>query len=138
MALANYVINVLLTKFKEELLKGTVVGGAYFEIFTAPMPPNPINAATGVQLATVTIPDESIIGPIDNQLRLSLTGLTVVISGEGKMAWFRLYNKDKTVMYDGTIGLTGSKTDLQFSRLDVLVGDNIKPSDIVIGFGCPS
>lgn len=134
--ISPYAQDIMLQAFATASNAGSTMPNAYLNIYTAPKPMSPIDGATGLLLATFLLPDPAIIGPVEQQLLLQLGGITTTVIADGKAAWCRFRTKDNTTMFDGTVGLIGSGTDLELEEVDLKVSDIINPGNIPLRLRC--
>ena len=135
--LSPYLHDRILNESKDTLNEGNVVSNAYVEIYTAPQPVSPVGAPTGTKLATMYLPDPCCTGPTNQFLTILFAGITAVVVADGKASWFRLYNKNGTTMFDGTVVKNGEVGDMQLSDVDLINGKNIQITNAILQFKCP-
>lgn len=107
-----------------EIDKGSALPNGYLEVRTGSIPASPSNAATGTLLTTVqlsnpafqpTLNGRAYAGPISNGL----------IIADGRASWFRIYDRDRNGIIDGSITVTGEDGDLTLSSVDFTQGSPV-------------
>jgi hypothetical protein len=113
--LTRDVANIAVNNF---INSGVVVPRGYIEIRTGNMPSSPLFSATGILLATLQLNDPpfasfangiAVAGPIDDGTAIAA----------GTAGWFRLYNRDRLPVLDGTAGFSGSDLELAVPALTI-------------------
>ena len=135
--LSPYAQDVMLQAFANAANAGSAVPNAYLSIYTAPKPASPIDGATGLLLATFLLPSPAITGPINQTLLIELGGITTTVIADGRASWCRFRTRDNTTMFDGTVGLVGSGSDLELEIIDLTTSDIINPGNIPLRLRCP-
>ena len=136
--LSPFATDLMLTAFVNAANAGTANPNATLDLYTAPKPASPIDAPSGVLLATFLLPDPAISGPSNQVLTLLTGGITATVIADGRAAWARYRTKDNTTMFDGTVGLVGSGADIELEIIDLTTADILNPGNIPMRFRCPS
>lgn len=111
---------------------GSILSSAYMEIRTGSIPTSPDDAPTGIVLVTMNLPPGG-FGPFNNGLgMIPSMKADLAVQNDGTAGYFRLYNRDQIAILDGTVGLTTSKADLTFDRIDFLTGGSVSITNFVL------
>lgn len=111
---------------------GTNNSNGYIEIRTGTKPAETHIAPTGNLLAVCELSNPA-VGEFSNKKAIfNLINNDENILEDGIAGWFRIYNCDDLPVIDGTVGVTGSGSDLEFDLIECVSGGTISIVDLTI------
>jgi len=111
---------------------GSLNPNGYIELRTGPKPTNPQFVATGTLLATLQLSN-----PVYNAFSNGI-GIANTITGDsnidasGVCAWFRVYNRDGTAMFDGVVTISGGGGDIELPSVNFVQGGTVELSEFTL------
>jgi hypothetical protein len=99
-----------------------------FEVRTGTQPANGSNAVTGTLLATIPLPANAFVDPVNGVAAKNGTW-TVKAVAAGIAGWGRFKSADGLESMDVSITVTGGGGDLTLDDVDIVVGGNVTVSN---------
>lgn len=124
--------NALGNALNDLIDNGSITPAPYLEIRTGSRPANPDTPATGILLVTINLPISGFGSFSNGRAIISNVNASIAIQNDGQAGYFRIYNRDREAILDGSIGLTGSASDLLFDRVDFSTGGSIAITNLSI------
>lgn len=104
--------------------------------YTGTRPTNPAFAPTGANIIVINLPHPA-IQVFSDGLSLLTNSISTTALASGRVTWWRLTNRNSTTIMDGSIGLTGSKSDIELNTIDLEPGNIIRfTRNHTIRYGC--
>jgi hypothetical protein len=114
---------------------GSTYSGPIIDIFDGSLPSDQDTTPSKTPLATITLPY-----PLFSTPSLGIVSfnqiVTAIVSKTGTAAWFRLYDKDKYPIFDGTISRIADTTisDMKMDNLELVQNGIATIAKIVLTF----
>lgn len=110
---------------------GTDLPSGYVEIWAGDKPATPQATATGTLLASCQFSNPAFASFNNGKSISNPISQDTAIANSGTARWFRVYNRDSKVVFDGDIGVTGSGKEIEFDTINFVKGGTITIASIV-------
>jgi hypothetical protein len=106
---------------------GTLNPNGYVNIYTAPRPTGPeVAPSPAIRLATVPLSNPAFSTAVNGEAIASGMGLTgIPVEATGTAAWYRVFDRDNTPLWDGSITLSGAGGDMQFNDIAFVLNGRV-------------
>lgn len=113
-----------------------VIGNCIVRFYTGEIPQSTVFNPIGTNIFNIPLPDPA-IQKSGNDLILLFSGISAGVIASGRVSWWRFTNKSGVALFDGTAGLTDSKSDIEFDTINIEEGNIIRfTSNHILKYGC--
>lgn len=112
--------------------QGTLHAGGYIELRADPRPTTPQIPATGTALSTLQFSKPAFLSAGNGQALSNPIAIDSKVAATGKATWFRAYNCDGAVGFDGSVTGRGGGGDIELDNVNLVAGGTVALASVTL------